>query len=609
MAACSTTAGAITYTIEATEVTHNLRVWAKDSVGNVTASSTNLSMVYDETPPIVTVTSPANNSYAKNSVVMSGACEIGSNVDFSGDVAADFSIACSTGTWSQNVNFLDPLVDGNKNIVVSQTDPAGNTTTVNRTYINDNLPPIITRTSPGSPILTNGNSQTWSGTCEGNYTVTVGGDASGNFACSSGSWTWTTPSVSTDGTRNYTLTQTDAAGNTSTALPLQWTRDQTPPVFTYDRTSPEINNKSSLIFNGTCEGTNPIAITGAATDNISCSAGSWTWTCPTVSTDGTRTYTFTQTDGPGNTSVINHQWTRDTTGPNILVDLDKEIIKNNDSGATITGTCDMSITTTTITVSGSAATTIPCSSGTFTFIAPDQLSDGTRTYNFSQTNDLSTTTTVSAVWIRETNPPVVNTLSKGTGVVDPSRSNFINTNITATSANSLVGIAKMCFLSNNNTQPTTTDECWVDVNSPQIGHPIQQNLSVTDYSNLLGWQPIFYTVYAFVMDEAENISSLSGAGIGTIGVDKYTISYDPGIPPVLADVVSANTDVTANPPTLGQTNVPAGSDVYIRWKATDNLTLPFEAITLNYTQDEISFVPITLTNPADPANPPQTFQV
>jgi hypothetical protein len=267
----------------------------------------------------------------------------------------------------------------------------------------------------------------------------------------------------------------------------------------------------------------------------------------------------------------------------------------------------MSITTTTITVSGSAATTIPCSSGTFTFIAPDQLSDGTRTYNFSQTNDLSTTTTVSAVWIRETNPPVVNTLSKGTGVVDPSRSNFINTNITATSANSLVGIAKMCFLSNNNTQPATTDECWVDVNSPQIGHPIQQNLSVTDYSNLLGWQPIFYTVYAFVMDEAENISSLSGAGIGTIGVDKYTISYDPGIPPVLADVVSANTDVTANPPTLGQTNVPAGSDVYIRWKATDNIVLPSQAITLNYTQDEISFVPITLTNPADPANPAANF--
>ncbi len=605
--ACSTAAGAITYTIAATEGTHNMKVWAKDSVGNVTTTATTVSMVYDITPPSVTVTSPANNSYAKNSVVMSGTCEIGSNVDFSGDVAANFSISCTTGSWTQNVNFLDPLVDGNKNIVVAQTDPAGNTTTVNRTYINDNLPPVITRTSPGSPILTNGNSMTWNGTCEGTYTITVSGDATGTFPCSSGTWTWTTPSVATDGTRNYSLSQTDAAGNTSTALPLQWTRDQTPPIFTKDRISPETNNKSSLVFNGTCEGTNSIAITGAATDTISCSAGSWNWTSPVVSTDGTRTYTFTQTDGPGNQTVLTHQWTRDTTGPAILVDLDKETIKSNVNSATFTGTCDMTITTTTITVSGTDSTTIPCSAGTWTYTTVAQATDATRTYNFSQTNDLSTTTTVSGVWIRETNIPTISSMSKGTGVSDPSTTNFINTNLVATSANPAVGIEKICFTSNDTTQPIATNECWVEVSSPQIGHPVQQSLNITDYAVLVGWQPIFYNVYGWVQDEAGNISNLTNAGAGTIGTDKYTITYDPGIPPVLFDVIAANSDVTANPPTLGETNVPAGADVYIRWKATDNNPLPANAITFNYTQDEINFVPITLTNPADPANPAANY--
>lgn len=578
-----------------------LRVTVTDLAGNTgTAQSTPFEI--DSTFPTLTITSPANNSYAKNSVVLSGQCEGTLNINFTGDVAASFTIACSSGTYSQTVNFLNPGTDGPKVITIDQSDPAGNKTTVSVTVINDNLPPVLTRTSPTSPILTNTNSVTWTGTCEGTYTISVTGNATQSFPCSSGSWSWTTPTITTDATYNFSLSQTDAAGNVSTALPLQWTRDQTPPIFNHNRTSPETNNKSSLVFSGQCEGTNAIAITGAFTNTMSCSSGSWTWTTPTVSVDQTYIFTFTQTDQAGNQSVINHSWTRDTSGPQILIDLSKELIKTNTNTVTITGTCDMSITTTTITITGTDSTTTTCNSGTFSYTTVSQITNTTRTYNFAQTNSLGTTTTVSSTWIRETTLPTISSFAKDSTVLEPSTTNFILTDMSASSANPNVGIAEFCYLSNITTQPVASDKCWVKVNSPIVGLTIQQNITLNNYSNLLGWQPVLYSVYAFVKDEAGNISALSNAGSGTMGVDKYQSTYDPGIPPVLSNVIAANIDTTANPPTLSENSVPAGSDVYIRWKATDNTALPSGAITLSYTQDEINFVPITLTNPADPYN-------
>jgi hypothetical protein len=49
---CATTAGAIATSV-ASEGTHSLRVWAMDAASNVSASSTALSLIYDQTPPVV----------------------------------------------------------------------------------------------------------------------------------------------------------------------------------------------------------------------------------------------------------------------------------------------------------------------------------------------------------------------------------------------------------------------------------------------------------------------------------------------------------------------------------------------------------------------------
>ncbi|MCO4754642.1 MAG: hypothetical protein KC478_09165, partial [Bacteriovoracaceae bacterium] len=112
---------------------------------------------------------------------------------------------------------------------------------------------------------------------------------------------------------------------------------------------------------------------------------------------------------------------------------------------------------------------------------------------------------------------------------------------------------------------------------------------------LIGWTSgISYNVYAWVKDAAGNISTNTATGTTLSGTDMFTITYSPSVAPEIWDVIAANSDTTANPPTRSETTVPAGSDVYIRWKAKDpDKALPASAISLFYSEDEINFTGIS----------------
>lgn len=571
------------------------RVSFTDRAGN-SNTVTSGTFAIDSTAPVLTITSPAASSYHKSSATITGACEVGRDITFSGGIQTTFSIACTTGTYSQLVNFSDG--DGTKAITVSQTDAVGNITNVSINLIRDEVAPILAKTSGASPDFTRFNTpNAWAGTCEGNYTISVTGSETTSFACSSGSWSWTPTAKTTDGVYSYDLVQTDAAGNTSTPpLTLSWERDATAPTFSIATpftassggTANITNNLNSISLSGNCEGTNAISISGAATQIISCSSSSWTWTTPTVSTDGLRTYTFTQTDSAGNTSTITLNWTRDTTGPALTIAT--AIKKSNTDTVNFSGNCEPGVT---IQITGTETTSVSCPAGTWTFTTVSNLTDATRNYTFTQTFTVTpfNSTAVTGKWIRETNAPVVTNFTSS--AANPSNSSFIPVDLSASSQNAEVYLSHLCFKSDDSTKPLASDGCFIGVNSPAIGQALGQNLSLNEFNTLLGWTPKTYNLYIWVMDEAGNISNLTSSGAGTIGVDRINHSYDPGIPPTISDVIAANADTTAIPPTRAQGEVPAGSDVYIRWKVSDNITLPAGAITLYYTSDEINFNEIT----------------
>jgi VCBS repeat-containing protein len=559
-----------------------IRVLYTDLAGN-SATQVSAAFAIDSTAPSLTNTSPSQGSFVQPSATFAGACEPSSVITFSGSIMESFNVTCTAGgTYSNLVNFSSG--DGAKAIVITATDAVGNTTSITRNVTVDTLAPILTRTTGANPQYTNTSTVTWGGTCDQNYTITVTGAASQTFACSNGSWSWTTPSKATQGTFTYNLVQTDGAGNTSTPLALTWTRDTTPPSFTIAQATPYKSNESTISLSGTCDSTLPISISGHATEVFSCMNGAWTWSSPSFTTDGTYTFNFSHSDEVGNATVKSFVWTRDTTGPVLTIASKTEII-NNLSTATYSGTCDQNYT---VNITGGETTSVPCSSGSWTWTTSIQTTDALRTYTIAQTNALSNTTSHNVKWLRETDRPSITSFS--TTASNPSKVNFVPVSLMAGSANPAVNIIEFCLRSNVSTQPEASNFCWTKVNAPQVGLSPAATLNLSDFSFLLGWEPATYNIYAWVKDAAGNISLQASSP----SVDMFTLIYDPAIPPKIWDVIAANSDTTANPPSRAESTVPAGSDVFVRWKVSDtDDPLPANAISLYYTQDEINFTPIT----------------
>lgn len=572
------------------------RVSFTDRAGN-TQTVTSGSFTIDSLAPGLTITSPADNSYHKSSATITGACETGRDIEFSGGIQTTFTIACSGGTYSQLINFSNG--DGTKNVTVKQVDVAGNITSISRNLIRDEIPPVMAKTTGNSPDFTRFNQpNAWSGTCEGNFTINVSGAQTTSFACTSGTWSWTPTAKTVDGTYNYNLVQTDAAGNVSTPpLTLSWTRDATAPTLTTttpvaasappNTTKTFTNNLSVLNFNGTCEGTNPIKITLAPSTTMatmSCSSSTWSWTTPAASADGNRTYIVEQTDPAGNISKITYSWTRDTTGPGLKID--NPSIKNNINTAVFTGDCENGLP---VEITGAQTTSVTCSSGAWTFTTASKTVDGTYNYTFKQTRTVTpfNSTTVTGSWIRKTTAPTISSFT--TTAANPSRSSYIPISLDANSNHANVLLTHVCIKSDDSTKPAAGDSCFIAINSPVIGLALSNVLDLNGHYILMGWTPKAYLIYPWVLDEAGNISNLTAAGAGTINTDKLNHTYDPGIPPSVWDVIAANIGNSPLPPTRLQGEVPAGTDVYIRWKTTDNNPLPAGAVSLSYTTDEINF--------------------
>ncbi len=567
------------------------RVSFTDLAGN-THTQTSGSFVIDSTAPALDIATPGAGTFHLASATMTGNCEIGRNVDFSGDIQTSFSIACPAGTYSQLLNFSNG--DGNKTIYVAQTDAVGNTTSLSRNLIRDEVSPILARTIGVSPFFTQNNTpNAWGGTCEGNYTILVTGDETTSFSCSSGSWSWTPSAKLVDGTFVYNLVQTDGAGNTSSPpLSLSWQRDATPPVFTIssplvasaDATVSLTNNLNFVTFSGSCEGTNVILISGTSSAAITCSSAAWEWTTATYTTDATRSFTFSQSDSAGNDAILTVNWVRDTSGPMLTVT--KNLKKSNADSINFGGSCEVGVD---VVVSGAESQTISCPAGSWNFASTTYSSDANYAFTFTQTFTSSpfNSTSINATWIRETNLPTISSFSSS--APNPNRSSYIPVDLTASSQNPDVAISHVCFRVDTTTPPTINHSCFLGVNSPEVGQALSQTLALNDFSILLGWTPKDYYVYAWVKDEAGNISALGSSGDGTLGTDFFVKEYTPGIAPTIWDVVAANVSNPPLPPSRSQSEVPAGTDVYIRWKATDNAPFPSGAVSIFYTSDEINF--------------------
>lgn len=194
------------------------------------------------------------------------------------------------------------------------------------------------------------------------------------------------------------------------------------------------------------------------------------------------------------------------------------------------------------------------------------------------------TTVVADTFYSDSIVPVISSFSLNSGVTT-SGNNSVLSSLEAVDANS--NITNFCFKYNDPSPPSANDSCWVAVDAPSPGVAAAPSISFSNYYYRVGFIQATYDVYAWVKDEAENIS-VNG---DSIGVDKFQLMFDPGSAPRITDLETTNSDTPNIPNTSSDLIVSSGGNVYIKWNAVDLEGLSANPISIYYTIDDVNYLP------------------
>ncbi|HTB80040.1 MAG TPA: Ig-like domain-containing protein [Opitutaceae bacterium] len=448
----------------------NVSVTATISTGSTTtADTTNLSV--DDQPPIVT---DAKISISGASGT-GGAFKIGdtvtatwnntaggdNNADTISSVTVNFSqfgggsavsATNSSGTWTATYTIVSGAIDTtSRNVAVTATDNAGNTTTTadttNATV--DNIAPTVTDAkisisgasgSGGAYKIGDTVTATWNNTAGGDNnsdtisSVTVdfsqfGGGSAVSAANSSGTWTATYTIVSgvLNGTtnRNVAVTATDNAGNaTTTADTTNATVDNVAPSITFSSLafSADTGSSSTDFITNTAAQTITATLSGALAggDIVSGSLDNGsTWTDITnkvsgttltwngVTLTGSSTLKLKVTDAAGNDGTVKSQaYTLDTTAP--AAPSTPDMTAGTDTGSsnsdnitnnttpTFTGTAESGSTVTLYDTDGTTVLGTATATGGNWSITSSSLSSGSHTLTAKATDAAGNTSSASS---------------------------------------------------------------------------------------------------------------------------------------------------------------------------------------------------------------------
>ncbi|MBW2731685.1 MAG: hypothetical protein JRH20_04785 [Deltaproteobacteria bacterium] len=283
--------------------------------------------------------------------------------------------------------------------------------------------------------------------------------------------------------------------------------------------------------------------------------------------------------------------TRDGSVASSLLMLDEARIVNGLDNATFQGDCFESLS---ISIVGDMTSTVACEGGRFLF-APTASTDAQRQFDLSQEID-GLTHKITARWIRDTlAPEFVADRFMINGGSTTTRSPFVALSFAVTDA--LTPIVDVCVNRSPSPPPDEEDLCWIALDHPTVGLVPGTEIATDAFPFNLGFLGGSKTVFGWARDEVGNISLLSNQGQGTDGLDRASTTYVLPHPPVVTDILATTTNTPHTPPSTSELTVAAGDDVYIKWNAQDDEALAAKPITLFFTVDDKTFVPITTDLP------------
>lgn len=301
--------------------------------------------------------------------IISGTSEPDSVITVTINAMTLTTVADKEGNW-----FVSPgtnLNDGTYDYVVTASDEAGNTATVNKTFTIDASAPDATFTLSAASdsgmqgdFLTNNTQPTLTGKTEpgANVTLTLNSKVYQITADQQGVWALTVSPPLADGSHNFTIKVDDIAGNSASKSGYLIIDTQLPTVTAAlsaatdsgDSDTDNITNDPHPVLTGSTKPFSVVTITIAG-NHYSVQAddsGAWSWQIPDdlVLGDGSHNYALSVTDVAGNASAtpFTGAFTLVTTppsAPSVNLDLssnsgDPTDTITNVKTPTLTGTSD-----------------------------------------------------------------------------------------------------------------------------------------------------------------------------------------------------------------------------------------------------------------------------
>jgi hypothetical protein len=617
---CSTTAGAITFTIPATEGVHLLKVWSKDSAGNVSLIGSPLSLTYDITGPTapLAVLNSAAITGSTNTTYTISDCTDRPGIFISESPVAPLSSnpawqACTTAVGGISSTLIGPVVQGNHDIYVFAKDTAGNislATPLNLIY--DTVVPTVNLSTVLGALYKGGdviNLSFSNSDINGisSFKIEYAQDGStyslvSNLAVGATSYSWTVPAHNTS-TAKIRLTALDNStpANSGNATSATFTIDSTPPA------APSVSLASSYYSNSSTvtmtvascvdrpqvlinESTQPSSTDPAWVTCVTSAGGIST----TVAGQGLHNFKIWAKDAAGNVSLTASTvpMVYDTVAPVIA-------ITNRNYAGNVTESVTWAVTE--LNASSAQNFAIEYHNGTSLSawnVASTNGPHAGTTYQTNITTPNSTGTSLSfkVTYIDQAGnagtstlnfksdlvAPIMDTLSINGGAIKTGNNNV---QMSLTAHDGLSNIKQFCFKFNDATQPSSSSVCWKDFAAPIPGLPYSNPITLTNYYYQIGFTKATYTVYAWVKDQADQIS----VNTNTLNKDKYAIEFDPETPPSISTAMATNTNTPANPVVSTELVAANGSDIYIKWNASDVEGLAAQPISIQYTLNDKDF--------------------
>jgi MYXO-CTERM domain-containing protein len=284
---------------------------ATDRAGNEADASVTFSV--DSAMPSVSITAPADMSATNDATLgIGGLANPNIVVAVTVRDAAGMTVATATATadaqgmWT--LQLTDALADGAYEVTATVTLPNGRTATQTSDVTVDTMAPAIALLTPAAG-LTGQSAVVISGTAEPGATVNViidGMTVSTITADAQGAWTYTANPALADGAHTISAETTDAAGNQSSATPVEITVDtMAPALAVIAPAADETVTVSTPTISGTAEpgATVTVTVDGQVVGTATAGAdGMWSIIPSAALAEGEREIVVVAADAAGNMS-------------------------------------------------------------------------------------------------------------------------------------------------------------------------------------------------------------------------------------------------------------------------------------------------------------------